>query len=440
MDNVTHGLAGMLMADVAAQYVARRRGRVVSTRVRRAAVVLGLVAAEFPDSDLVYSGPLVGMGPLGYLLHHRGHTHTLIWATISAVVLWGVTRWWLGRDRRADRLERTMASTPLLLLALAGTWSHLLLDFTNSYGVHPFWPFDDRWFYGDAVFIVEPWLWLVAIPPLLWGARSRGGRVVLTLLGVVILAASWFTGQVAREVAIVLTVGAALWIGVQVALGARGTPSHAWSGVLLWGLVTLGFFSASQVVRAEVTARAGGQASAAGDVVLDVVLNPAPADPTCWSTLVATRSSDGATYRLTSGVVAPFAVRTLAACEARYGFARVGGDVLSGLPTAIDRVAFAGSATVAWRRTWSAPVTELQRLVRERCEVAAALRFMRTPVWMIEASTGGDRLALTDARYGTSGGFNALSFPAAGGCTLAGKWIPPWIPPRAELIGLTGAQ
>jgi inner membrane protein len=48
----------------------------------------------------------------------------------------------------------------LLGLAYAGVYSHVFLDFLNNYGVRLLTPFDWRWFYGDAVFIIDPWLWL----------------------------------------------------------------------------------------------------------------------------------------------------------------------------------------------------------------------------------------------------------------------------------------
>ena len=125
---MTHGLAGLLIADVAEQSLTRR-GLSVGTRLRRALSVLGIVAAEFPDSDLIYSGPVLDMGALGYLLHHRGHTHTIVWALVSAVLLWLVARWWV--QRTGEQLSRA-ASTTLLVVALVGTLSHLLLDFTNT--------------------------------------------------------------------------------------------------------------------------------------------------------------------------------------------------------------------------------------------------------------------------------------------------------------------
>jgi inner membrane protein len=60
---------------------------------------------------------------------------------------------WRKRERRAR-------FAGLLLASLIATASHPLLDWTNSYGVRPLLPWSERWFYGDLVFIVDPWLWL----------------------------------------------------------------------------------------------------------------------------------------------------------------------------------------------------------------------------------------------------------------------------------------
>lgn len=424
MDNVTHAFAGLLMADLALQAMGARSGRAVSPRVRRATVLLGVVAAEFPDTDLVYSGPLVRMGPLGYLLHHRGHTHTLVWATLCALALWWVARWWMRRGD-GDGAHAAGGLTPPLWLAVAGTWSHLLLDWTNSYGVHPFWPVDNRWLYGDAVFIVEPWLWLVAIPPLLFAPRSRGGRVVLGALVLLILAASAWAGEVARAVTVALAAFTAVWMAAQRLVPAR---ARAWGGVALWGVVTLAFVAGRTTVRGMVTR----SAVASGDEVLDVVLNPAPGDPTCWTALAVTRSADGGTYRVTSATAAVLAGRDAGRCRRAVPRGRGGGDVLSGLAGASSDTPFASTPQVAWRSTWQAPVAALAALAAERCEVAAALRFMRTPVW--EGASDG-ALLLVDARYGMGGGFNTVRLPPpTGGCGVAGRWVPPWREPRRDLL------
>ena len=425
------------MADAAGHWLERRGVRVTS-RARRALSVLGAVAAEFPDSDLLYSGPVLRMGPLGYLLHHRGHTHTIVWAVISAVVLWMVARAWVNRgenhasgasgdgESSADAgVNSATVSRALLGVALIGTLSHLLLDYTNSYGVHPFWPFDNRWFYGDAVFIVEPWLWLVSIPALFWNRPSRAGRVLLSLCFALILAATLLLGEVARDVALILVLFAVAWPLLQWRLSAQKRTA---SGLGVWALVTAGFFAASG--RADAAVRAAVEGTSAKEQVLDVSLNPGPGDWGCWSALVM--STDGITYRVSSAFVAPFAdVRSLTTCETRYRTGRIGSDVLGGLS---ERTAatFAATTQVAWRSTWSAPRTTLQTLARTRCEMHAALRFMRAPVWQRVSDR---ELLLSDARFGVGGGgFSELLVPVRGECGMEGRWIPNWRPPRLDVM------
>ena len=90
----------------------------------------------------------------------------------------------------------------LFLYACLAGLSHILLDFTNNYGVRPFWPFSERWYSWDIVFIFEPimfaFLLLGLIVPSFFslidkeiGARQRGPRgrlaATLALLAVVLL-------------------------------------------------------------------------------------------------------------------------------------------------------------------------------------------------------------------------------------------------------------
>jgi inner membrane protein len=60
----------------------------------------------------------------------------------------------------------------LLALSYLALYSHLFLDFLNNYGVRLLAPLEWRWFYGDAVFILDPWLWLV-LGGGVWLARRR---------------------------------------------------------------------------------------------------------------------------------------------------------------------------------------------------------------------------------------------------------------------------
>jgi inner membrane protein len=96
----------------------------------------------------------------------------------------------------AASVERSQSAsalgTALLYACLAGL-SHILLDFTNNYGVRPFWPFSEKWYSWDIVFIFEPVMFtcllLGLITPSLFslidkeiGARQRGprGRIAAT--------------------------------------------------------------------------------------------------------------------------------------------------------------------------------------------------------------------------------------------------------------------
>ncbi|HVR29100.1 MAG TPA: metal-dependent hydrolase [Thermoanaerobaculia bacterium] len=71
------------------------------------------------------------------------------------------TRLATARERPASTPARSTALAPLLALAYLGALTHPVLDWLNTYGVRLLHPFDERWFYGDALFIIDPWAWLV---------------------------------------------------------------------------------------------------------------------------------------------------------------------------------------------------------------------------------------------------------------------------------------
>ena len=65
----------------------------------------------------------------------------------------------------------------LYLTALASALSHILLDWTNNYGVRPWFPFNPKWYAGSIVFIAEPLWWallvLALVMPWLLGLADR---------------------------------------------------------------------------------------------------------------------------------------------------------------------------------------------------------------------------------------------------------------------------
>ncbi len=103
----------------------------------------------------------------------------------------------VGTARR-PRTSRRRGSCRTGAAVLCGAvLSHIFLDFLNSYGVRLLMPFSQRWFYGDALYIVDPWLyvllgggvWLACAPPRRGLPRPRRpARVGLALAAVYMLA------------------------------------------------------------------------------------------------------------------------------------------------------------------------------------------------------------------------------------------------------------
>jgi inner membrane protein len=334
MDNVTHSLAGLVLAESITRLRARFTTAQSPAALGAVTTVASIVAANLPDADLFYSG--VGGSRLRYMLHHRGYTHTVVIAVLGAFVLWALvslflrwrTRAWPGRSD----------SRWLLALLLAGTLSHLVLDWTNSYGVHPFWPFDDRWRYGDAVFIVEPWLWIVSVPALVAASTSRIARVLLSLVLLAGMGLAWRVNAVSTGAAIALTVGAALSVGLARVLRA---DSRIVAAIVGWVAVTLVMAAGSATARAAVL-RTIHELDPAAEV-LDVVMSPMPANAVCMSAITVERS--GPTYRVTTARVSSVpSVVPAARCGQR---ASVG----SSLGSSTRR----STAAVQWGGEWAAP-------------------------------------------------------------------------------------
>jgi inner membrane protein len=158
MDNLTHSLAGALIGQM---------GLKRKTGLGMAALIIG---ANLPDIDATCT--IYGIESLAM---RRGLTHGPVAMIVLPVILTGLL---LAYDRwrpNADRLP--VRPGWLYLLALIGTLSHPALDWLNSYGIRLLEPFSSRWFYGDSIFIVDPWLWAAMIIGLVWSRRwEKAGR------------------------------------------------------------------------------------------------------------------------------------------------------------------------------------------------------------------------------------------------------------------------
>jgi inner membrane protein len=133
-------------------------GRAGLNRKTALATATLTLAAEAADLD-VFSR--LGGSAFG-LNHHRGFTHSFLGVPIVAAAVVGfIYLLWRLRGRKTRNPNLPPRWGLLFAFACLVGLSHILLDFTNNYGVRPFWPFSERWYSWDIVFIVEPVLLVV---------------------------------------------------------------------------------------------------------------------------------------------------------------------------------------------------------------------------------------------------------------------------------------
>jgi inner membrane protein len=162
MEPITHFMTGAVLA---------RSG---FNRKAAYATLAMTLAAEAPDLDTLWSI----RGPIAAFQHHRGWTHTFIGLPFEAAIIvgfiWLLHRWRLRRKApQADQHPHPgKQAAPirwglLYCFSLIALLSHLLLDWTNTYGIRPFFPFDPHWYAGSIVFIFEPVIFLLLLTALI---------------------------------------------------------------------------------------------------------------------------------------------------------------------------------------------------------------------------------------------------------------------------------
>ena len=143
MDNVTHTLVGAALA---------RTGLGRRTRLGAATLMIG---ANFPDIDVIAV-------PLGHSVDfRRGWTHGVLALAVLPFILAGLMIVWGRMRERSHGGGPPVRPAQILILSAIGILTHPTLDWLNEYGMRWLMPFDGRWFYGDSLFIIDPWLLLL---------------------------------------------------------------------------------------------------------------------------------------------------------------------------------------------------------------------------------------------------------------------------------------
>lgn len=408
MDNLTHSIIGLAAGELIARSLSAEPTPERAKARHRLLLVTGALASNFPDIDLAFM-PFLSR-PLGYLLEHRGHTHTLLFAIPEALLL--VALLWLLWPAARQVLQVSPAARKGVALAAGiGLLLHLGMDYLNSYGLHPFAPVDARWFYGDTIYIIEPMFWVLLGVPLILQIKRRGLRLGwLALMGVVLAACTAVGFLLWQSLALLAVAGAGLAIihgKWRHTLLTGAVLSLAWIGVQAGASHQAGALVAASLVQQD-----------AASTMLDAAMTPYPANPLCWSFVSIEADARHDSYRLRRGVLSlAQGIVPTASCPVQLA----GGAA----PQAADGVALFSST--------QASLADLQRLQQSNCHVDAWLRFARMP-----SLDGG---SATDMRFGNLGAANFLTIDyAARAGTPCPAWLPKWDQPRADLLHVLSSK
>jgi inner membrane protein len=132
MDPLTHTATGVFLS------------RAGLNRWTPLALPIVVLAANAPDIVTLAGGPL------NYLHYHRHLTHSLVAMPVLAIAV-------VALVRLAGRKPVRWAGA--FLAALVAVASHLLLDYTNVYGIRLLLPFSNSWQRLDLTPVVDLWIW-----------------------------------------------------------------------------------------------------------------------------------------------------------------------------------------------------------------------------------------------------------------------------------------
>jgi inner membrane protein len=400
MDNLTHTAIGLVVGD-AAHHLTNPR-EMPSVERRRLFILASALGSNIPDID-VWAKHFALPGPLGPLLLHRGYTHTLIWALPEALAVIAGLLLLRGSilSKRLGFSDWVLA----LLTALVAVALHIFADSWNSYGVHPFYPLDNGWFYGDFIFIIEPLLWTIMGAwillelPLAW-------RLLYFSLFAAVVGFGFHLGVIGSSHVIVLL---ALVTAITLLMGL-GAPSRR-SGVALVMLALLlsGFYFQSRQARALVAEVY--RASSLGKPE-DIALSPLPMNPFCWTALAASTENGDfivrrAAVTLWPGLWSPDQCR-----------------LLEPKTSAVSRVA--GGPRLTWLREYRTPLARFKFYAGD-CFLRDWLKFARLP--QIEGNRA------FDARFDNGRGrnFTELVLQTPRACEAD---VPDWGAPRENLTAV----
>jgi len=134
------------------------------------AAVTAVIAANLPDIDIVFD---LGGVP-SYIEHHRGISHSIVGIPLLSLAL------------AAAMYIFTKNFWRTFVLALVVMATHPALDYSNPYGLRPFLPFDGSWYYGDALFILDPLIDFILLLGIVIGAFFKRAKPALAYVSMLV--------------------------------------------------------------------------------------------------------------------------------------------------------------------------------------------------------------------------------------------------------------
>jgi len=294
MDGVTHSLVGLTSAKAGLE------------RWSPYATVVCILSANAPDID-VMSGFFGGRWTL--LHYHRGITHSIIGTLALGFLIPSI---FYAVDRAIAQWRKhppKIRYRGLLVASLIAAATHPLMDWTNNYGIRPLLPWSGKWFYGDLVFIIDPYIWLVLGGAAFLLTSSRRLKIIgwsvlgiaSTLLILLGPAQRGLTTTVVFVVRVIWILGLlafilARWFNLQRRLKSIAFAALAFV-VCYWGALALMHHAAYQ----NAFTRADQLAAENAEHLIRVVAMPTAANPLRWQSVAET---DQAIYRFFVGVAA----------------------------------------------------------------------------------------------------------------------------------------
>jgi len=298
MDNLTHSLVGLTAAKAGLE------------RLSPGATTLCVLAANAPDADIV----VLAFGDRWtFLEHHRGITHAIVGvialAFLLPLIFYVVDRLW---SRFRNQPPKTKLKG-LLIASLIASATHPLLDWTNNYGIRFFLPWSQKWSYGDLVFIVDPYLWLILGGAVfLLTARSKFLKFIWAFIAAVLtflIIASPRSNALPNPRLIAL-----LWIVALIALIVLSLKDarERWGKRIAFGAIALVicYWTFLGIAHSRAIAKgseeAAKMAGANGETVARLAAMPRLANPLRWDCVFET---DRAMYRFELGLIGEQAER-----------------------------------------------------------------------------------------------------------------------------------